>query len=122
VDSGRLAGFEWGRARLALASQSPPPGESARVTCELPAAGAPLRLRLEDAYAPAGFTGRVVERVATDEGELLRHDIGGPEGAAWLEVPLGGARRVTIEILAVNPDPGWAWGTASAAGFEIGKP
>ena len=122
VESGRLIGFEWGRARLALASESPPPGETARVTCELPPAHAPLRLRLEDAYAPSGYTGRIVERVASDGRELLRHDIGGPEGATWLEVPLDAGRRVTVEILAVKPDPGWAWGTASAAAFEIGRP
>jgi len=121
VESGRLTGFEWGRARLALASESPPPGETARVTCDLPAAPAPLRLRLEDAYAPSGYTGRIVERVASDGRELLRHDIGGPEGATWLEVPLEGGSRVTIEILALRPDPGWAWGAASAAGFEIGR-
>jgi hypothetical protein len=120
VESGRLASLEWTRARLALASQSPPPGEAARLTCDLPPAHAALRLRLEDAYAPAGFPGRVVERVEADGRELLSHDIGGPEGATWLEVPLGDARSVTIEIRAVNPDPGWAWGAASAAAFEIG--
>ena len=91
------------------------------MTCDLPAAPAPLRLRLEDAYAPSGYTGRIVERVASDGRELLRHDIGGPEGATWLEVPLEGGSRVTIEILALRPDPGWAWGAASAAGFEIGR-
>src|SRR6185369_6145508 len=122
VDAGRLAAIEWGRARLSLASESPPPGESARVTCELPAGGGDRTLRLEDAYAPSGYTGRVVDRVAADGRELLLHDVGGPEGATWLSVPLGSARRVTIEILAIRPDPGWAWGAASAASFEIGKP
>ena len=120
VESGRLAALEWTRARLALASQSPPPGETARLTCELPSGHAPLRLRLEDAYAPSGYRGRVLERVEADGRQLLSHDIGGPEGATWLDVSLGEARSVTIEILAVQPDPGWAWGAASAAGFEIG--
>jgi hypothetical protein len=122
VESGRIAALDWGHARLALDASSPPPGASARVACELPATSAPLRLRLEDPYAASGYTGRVVERVTVDGAERLRHDIGGPEGATWLEVPLAGARRVTFEILAVNPDPGWAWGAASAAAFEIGRP
>jgi hypothetical protein len=122
LDSGRLTGIHWGRARLALGSDMPPAGQVARVTCDVPADRAGMTLRLEDAYAASGFTGRVLERVTGDGRELLRHDVGGPEGATWLSVPLGGARRVTVEILAVNPDPGWAWGAASAAGFEIGKP
>jgi hypothetical protein len=122
VDAGRLTGVEWGRARLSLAGESPAPGESARVTCDLPRDRSDLTLRLEDPYAPSGYTGRVLERVDADGHELLRHDVGGPEGATWLAVPLRDSRRVTIEILAVRPDPGWAWGPASASGFEIGKP
>ena len=122
LESGRLTGIHWGRARLALSSDTPAPGQIARVACEVPADRPGLTLRLEDAYAPSGYTGRVLERVAADGRELLRHDVGGPEGATWLSVPLGSARRVTVEILAVHPDPGWAWGAASAAGFEIGKP
>jgi hypothetical protein len=59
------------------------------VTCDLPSGAAPLRLRLEDAYAPSGYTGRVIERVSADGRELMRHDVGGPEGATWLSVPLG---------------------------------
>lgn len=122
VESGRLVGFEWRRAHLAFASQSPSAGELARVTCELPAEHGPLHLRLEDTFARSGYRGRIEERVEADGREALARDIGGPAGAAGLERPLGGARSVSVELLVVRPDAGQATGAAPSVAFEIGAP
>lgn len=122
VESGRLAALEWRHGLLALASQIPAPGESARVTCALSPARGPLRLGLEIAQAPPGFAGRIVERVEADGRELLAREVGGIPGTTRVEVPLGDAHSVSAEILAVRDDPGPAGGPAPSIRFEIGAP
>jgi len=113
LESGRLFALEWRRAHLALSPSSPGSGAAARATCELPAGHGPLRLRLEG--APSGLAGTGFERVEADGRELFSRALTGTEGATELEVPLGDARSVTVEVLAARPDPG-------SIGFEIGAP
>jgi hypothetical protein len=122
VDSGRIVALEWRRGHLALASTSPSTGESARVTCELPAAHGPLRLKLEPALAPSGSADHVVERVEADGHELLSHDFTAAQGAGLLDLPLGDARSVSVEILVLRMDPGSPCCAVSSVGFEIGAP
>jgi len=120
VESGRVAEFEWGRGRLTLASASPGLGESTRVTCELPAAHGPLRLKLDGAHAWPGDTIRIGERVEADGRDLFAREIGQPEGAPPVEVPLGDARSVSVEIRVARPGSGWVAG--SFVGFQIVPP
>src|SRR5262249_24179861 len=103
VESGRVAEFEWGRGRLALASATPALGESTRVTCELPAAHGPLRVRLDGAGASPGDAIRIAERVAADGRDLFAREIGRPEGAPRVELPLGDARSISVEIRVARP-------------------
>ncbi len=127
MEEGRLVALAFNRARIAMHGGTAAPGETARVSCLLPPApDLPLQLRIEDPYAPGGFPGRILERVSIDGREVFSHDLAAEPGAGWFEVPLTRAglpapSRVSFEILAVRPDPGWAWGAASAASFELGK-
>jgi hypothetical protein len=55
---------------------------------------------------------------------VLRHDIAGDPWAGWLEIPLGTVSpearlSFALEIKALNPDPGWEWGTASLTSFHV---
>jgi hypothetical protein len=97
-------------------------GESARVTCDLPATHGPLRLKLEAVDAPSGYAGDVVERVEADGRELLSHDLAGPQDARSLEVPLGDARSVAVEILVLRMVAGSPCCAVSSVGFQIATP
>jgi hypothetical protein len=126
MDEGRLVALAFNRGRIAMQGGTASPGERAVVSCVLPPGrpDLPLELRIEDPYAPGGLPGRILERVSIDGSEVFSHDLAAEPGAGWLEVPLTRAgspapSRVSFEILAVEPDPGWAWGAASAASFEL---
>jgi len=126
MNSGRLTLLDWERATIQIRAADPAPGDRARAVCTLPplSAGEPLRLRLEDRYSPGGRPGRVIERVQIDGREILSHDVAAEPFAGWLEIPVSKAgdapgRAVTIEILAVAPEPGWEWGRTAAAAFEF---
>ncbi|MGE5278550.1 MAG: hypothetical protein ACM3SU_16285, partial [Acidobacteriota bacterium] len=126
MDSGRLTVLDWERATLQIRAADPAPGDRARAVCTLPtlSAGEALVVRLEDRYSPGGRPGRVLERVRIDGREILSHDVAAEPFAGWLEVPVSKAgdapgRTVTIEILAVAPEPGWEWGRTAVAAFEF---
>ncbi len=125
MESGRLVTLAFNLGRIALQNSTASPGESARVTCLLPAGppDPPLTFRAEDPFAAGALPGRILEKVSIDGVEVLSHDLSAEPGTGWLEVPLTRdgqtPTRVTFEILAVRPDPGWAWGAASAANFEL---
>jgi hypothetical protein len=119
---GRLRDLQWDYATIETFAADPKPGERARVTCRLPplSAGETLLLRLEDRYAAGGLPGRIVERVEAGGREVLFHDIADKPYAGWLTVPVAEdadppGRPIEIEIKAVAPDPGWAWGRVGAA-------
>jgi hypothetical protein len=126
VDAGRLAGLDERRGTLETFTADPAPGDRARAVCSLPAvpSGRRLVLRFEDAYGAGGRPGRMVQRVAIDGREVLSHDVADEPFAGWLEVPVAdGAslpgRRVTFEVMAVRPEPGWSWGAAARSSFEF---
>jgi len=129
MDAGRLVMLDWPQATVSTFAADPAPGDRARAVCTLPPlpAGESLALRLEDRYARGGLPGRMIERVAIEGREVLRHDMAAEPFAGWLEVPVAEdrdppGRRVTIEILAQAPEHGWRWGTATTARFEFVRP
>ena len=128
MEEGRLVALAFSGARIAMRGATASPGEAARVSCVLPPGrpDLPLALRIEDPFAAGSLPGRVLEKVAIDGREVVSHDLAAEPGAGWLEVPLTRAglpppSRVSFEIRAVAPDPGWAWGAASAASFELAR-
>jgi hypothetical protein len=128
MDRGRLTDLYRSEAAIETFQRDPSPGETATVACELtgPKTPVPLVLRLYDAYALGGLPGRMVTRVAVDESEVLRRDLAAEPGVGWMDVPLGrvgpGTRRkVLIEVVAVHPDPGAAWGKAANVRFRLDR-
>ena len=126
MDTGRLFGFEWQVATIEIFVADPAPGDRARVVCTLPPLHPreSLALRIEDPYAAGNLPGRMVESVAVDGREVLRHDIAAEPGSGWREVAVADgadapARKVTIELLAVAPDRGWNWGRSVPVRFEF---
>ncbi len=126
IERGRLANASDTGATLETFDPNPSPGEKAVADClfRASAPSTPLVLRLLDPYAPGGLPGRMVQRVLVDGREVLVHDIAAEPGSGWTEIPLGApgpGRRpaVTIELAAVQPDPGLAWGRAAATSFEL---
>lgn len=128
IERGILTAVSRTGATLELYHRDPAPGETAAADCVLqPSAVAPPTLRLLDPYAPGGLPQRIVQRVLVDGREAFRHDIAAEPGTGWLEVPLGSAgpgkpTTVRVELLAVHPDPGAAWGRATATSFELASP
>lgn len=126
---GRLSMLGSERATIAISEADlSASGGRARVTCALPPLepGDSLVLRLESPVEARGLPGRMVERVEIETAEVLRHDAATEPGGGWLEVPVADfraapGRRVTIEILAAKPDPGWSGGRATTASFEFAR-
>lgn len=126
MDRGRLTDLYRAEAAIETFQRDPSPGETATVACELtgPKARLPLVLQLHDAYAPGGLPGRMYVRVAVDGNEVLRRDLAAEPGVGWMEVPFGVVgpetrRKVLIEVVAVHPDPGAAWGKAANVRFRL---
>jgi hypothetical protein len=125
VDRGLLMELNASRAVIAPLHADPAPGEAATARCELTGTAAvPLALRLLDAYAPGDLPDRMRQRVEIDGVAVLDHDLAAAPGEGWHSVPLGadppGApRRILIQVTAVRPDPGAAWGRAAATPFEL---
>jgi hypothetical protein len=81
-------------------------------------------LRVLDPYPPGGLSGRMVQNVAVDGAEVFSHDIAEAAGSGWATIPLGDVgietkRKVVIEVKAIHPDPGWAWGNAAQTRFQL---
>ena len=125
VDRGLLMALSANRAVIAPLHVDPAPGEAASASCELTGTSAvPLALRLLDAYAPGDLPGRMRQRVEIDGVEVLDRDLAAAPGDGWLSVPLGtnspgSTRKILIQVTAVRPDPGAAWGRAAATPFEL---
>jgi hypothetical protein len=124
---GRLVHLEDRRkASTRLFHDDPAPGETATAECRLTGSGSPspLSLRLSDPYDPGGLPNRILQRVIVDGQEVFHHDIAAQPGSGWSDIPLGRIgegteKSVLIEILAVNPEPGWGWGAASTTAFQL---
>ena len=126
VDAGRLSELDPRHAVIETFSPDPAPGDRARAVCTLPEipAGGRLVLRFEDAYGAGGRPGRMVQIVAIDGRETLRHDVAGEAFAGWIEAPVAegasaAGRRVTFEVQAIEPERGWRWGVAGRSAFEF---
>ena len=125
VDRGLLMALSADQATIAPLNADPAPGETASASCELTGTAAvPLALRLRDAYAPGDLPNRMRQRVEIDGVEVLDRDLAAVPGDGWLSVPLGtnppgSTRKILIQVTAVRPDPGAAWGRAAATPFEL---
>ncbi len=128
VERGRATAADAPRtASLQLLKVSPSPGDVAAANCELTSSEAlpkSMILRVSDNYAPGGFPGRVLQSVYLDGKVLYVHDIGQDPGSGWSDVSLGtvmpGTKRsVRVQIEAIHPDAGWAWGNASLTELQI---
>lgn len=110
-----------------VANADPAPGEIARVACRLAArdAGGAFTLEVRDGYAPGGFPDRLVQEVYVDGVRIYRHDIAAEAGDGWWSHPLTLERRqimdVTVQIVAVRPDAGPAWGNAAATDVRFAE-
>jgi hypothetical protein len=59
--------------------------------------------------------------------EVFSHDIAREPGSGWANISLGQVgtgtkKRVVIELKAIRPDPGAAWGDASRTTFQLSRP
>jgi hypothetical protein len=113
-------------ATIRTFDRDPAPGDYTAAVCELSGAGEarPLVLQVLDPYAPGGLPDRMVQRVTVNGVEVYSHDIGRDAGSGWADIPLGkvgaGTRsQVVIEVKAIKPDPGAAWGYAAATTFQL---
>ncbi len=126
VDAGRLSELDSRRAVIETFSPDPAPGDRARAVCTLPEIppDGRLVLRFEDAYGAGGLPGRMVQSVAIDGRETLRHDVANAAFAGWIEASVAdgasaAGRRVTFEVRAIEPERGWRWGVAARSAFEF---
>jgi hypothetical protein len=126
IERGRLTSAYATGATMETFDPNPAPGEKAVADCAFRATAppSPLVLRILDPYAPGGSPGRMVQRVVVDGREALVHDVAAEPGSGWTEIPLGkpGPDRrtaLTIELAAVQPDPGISWGREASTTFEL---
>jgi hypothetical protein len=127
VDRGLLYALDWTRyAVLRTRLVNPAPGDKVAATCELIGRGEarPEVLQVLDPYAPGGLPGRMLQRVEIDGAEVFSHDIAQLAGSGWASIPLGSVgmgtkRKVVVEVKALKPDPGWSWGAATPATFQL---
>jgi hypothetical protein len=127
IDRGQPTAIGKTGATLELFHVDPDPGETAAADCVLRPSAAPTILRLLDPYAPGGLPGRVMQRVTVDGRDVFVHDVAAEPGSGWTEIPLpattsGKGTAVRIELTAIRPDPGAAWGRATATPFELSQP
>jgi hypothetical protein len=108
--------------------RDPAPGETATAVCDVTGSGSPrsLFLRMLDSYAPGGLPDRIVQSVEIDDVPAFSHDLAAEPGSGWAEVPLGVAgqgikKQVRIEVRAIRPDPGAAWGDAAQTTLQLSR-
>ena len=126
IRQGRLMTVSAVGARIETFHPTPSPGEAAVAECVSRAAHSlpPLVIRLLDPYAPGGSPGRMAQRVMVNGREVLFHDVAAEPGSGWTEIPLGATAAGTrttlrVELKAIAPDPGIAWGREAATSFEL---
>ena len=117
--------LEGSRVALQPFHRDPPPGESTEVSCLLRATSpATVSLDVRDSYPTGGLPGRMVQRVVVDGLEIWSHELGATGWEGWQQVDLGEVRPdqqrvVRIQIVALQPDPGAAWGWAAATEVHV---
>jgi hypothetical protein len=68
----------------------------------------------------------MLQRVEIDGVEVYSHDIAKEPGSGWANIPLGDVgdgtkRKIGIEVKAIQPDPGAAWGDAAVTTFQLSR-
>ncbi len=126
VDRGRLNVLTGPSAQLELLHKDPHQGETASAKCLLTGTVTlvPPGLQIKGPRAPVVIPGRLNKRVVLDGQEIFRNDPATQVGSGWFDVPLGlvekGTQRtILIEILAIHPDPAYAWEKASKTEFRL---
>lgn len=125
VNEGWVSSVSRDEARLELLRRTPAAGAAARCRCEIRGTYRPgtLALAIEDGFAPGGLPGGVVQRVIVDDRVVLVHDLAAEPGTGWQQVSLADgttpAHRVTVEIVAVGPRKGIAWGDAAGTRIRL---
>jgi hypothetical protein len=125
LDEGRLTQLA-PTVRFTMRNRDPQPNERVHLQCDVPprAGGGSVHIGILDEYEHGDVPGRVVQRVHVDDHEVLVHDIGKRAGTGWNNVQLLGSEatnkvQVDIEVRAVAPDPGAAWGQASTSALRF---
>jgi hypothetical protein len=126
IEKGELPLLESSRFLIQPFEADPPPGEITEAVCAVQPT-VPFRLLIHDGYAPGGFPDRIRQRVELDGVELWSHDLAAEPGDGWTEVDLGtglpgnpkNPRKVRIQVVAVRPDPGPAWGRAALTEIQV---
>lgn len=126
VRRGRLTALGETEAVLETLHVQPRPGEKGVAECTLTQPGPPIPLKIEllDSYASGGLPGRMLQRIAVDGREAVSHDPAAVPGTGWVAAPVGvvepgRARRITVEVEALAPDPGVPWGAAASARIRV---
>ena len=83
-----------------------------------------LVFAFRDPFPAGGQPGRVEQVVTVDGRAALRHDLGAEPGGDWQRVPLGPmkdgqTRRVTLSVVALDPEPSQRWGLAANTAFQL---
>jgi len=126
MTEGRLVRVSGDTMVTILSRDDPSPGDRARADCRSTPVDHQTSLRVEvyDGYERGGYPGRILQ-VVTAQGEIvLEHDMGATSGQGWVDsrlitIPVGQSIPLVLEILAVEPDPGWEWGAASLTTFQL---
>lgn len=129
VNQGSLVEYwPWSSATIRTLQRDPAPGDQAVAVCQLTGAGKPrpAMLQVLDSYAPGGSGGRMVQRVAIDGAEVFSHDVAQEPWSGWMRIPLGlvgkGTKKsLVIEVKAVRPDSGMAWGDYARTTFQLAE-
>jgi hypothetical protein len=123
---GRLSDLNVKQATIRPFPRDPAPGDTATAFCRARhvRGTGQLVIRVLDAYPQGGLPGRIVQRVRAGDRVLWEHDIAAEPGTGWGEVAIPGSTgpdppEVTIEVAAVRPDPGCAWGPAAATAIRL---
>src|SRR5262249_36514881 len=123
--AGVLTGLGPKWASLRTTSESPSPGETAQITCSIPAPapGDSIAVRLYDPDAPKWTRGRRIERVTVDGVESLQRRMGSAAGNPTLVIPaqaFEGRPSVSIGVsLEALPDATEEGGRDASFRFEF---
>ncbi len=123
VERGRVTELSGEGLTLRLMQKYPQPGDTAEVTCELPANGTPpLRLEIEDRYSQ-NLADRIVQQVSLAGRPIQSRDIGGQDGVGWWGVdlprPTATAGTFSFRLIAVKPDAYTDWGHYSTTKIRL---
>lgn len=129
VDRGRVLSLNAPvSVTIAPFHRDPAAGETAVAACDVTGSGSPrpVTLRVLDSYAPGGLPDRIVQSVDIDGVPAYSHDLAAAPGSGWADVWLGAVgqgikKQVRIEVRAIRPDLGAAWGDAAQTTVQLSR-